>query len=29
MMRGEPPEVIEAYRRFLDIGESDAGGDDD
>jgi lipopolysaccharide transport system ATP-binding protein/teichoic acid transport system ATP-binding protein len=29
MMRGEPPEVIEAYRRFLDIGEADAGGDDD
>ena len=29
MMRGEPAEVIDAYRRFLDLGEADAGGDDD
>ena len=29
MMRGEPAEVIDAYLRFLDLGEADAGGDDD
>lgn len=28
-MRGEPHEVVEAYRRFLDVGESDVALDDD
>jgi ABC-type polysaccharide/polyol phosphate transport system ATPase subunit len=29
MMRDEPGAVIEAYRRFLDIGEADGAGDDE
>jgi ABC-type polysaccharide/polyol phosphate transport system ATPase subunit len=29
MMRGEPAPLIDAYRRFLDLGEADVGGDDD
>ena len=29
MMRDEPAPLIDAYRRFLDLGEADAGGDDD
>ena len=29
MMRDEPAPLIDAYRRFLDLGEADVGGDDD